>query len=670
MSTASGMSAALNNSQHRHSSLLLGSSGGLGNSDVGSGSGNDLTNLTTSQQQQQPLMQLTQQHFQTRRHSRTPSFLLSSPIHEENTNEMSGGGGGGGLSSSNESKTMDQQQQRQQQQQEEDGNTNVGGGIINDSYLGSDPLDRRFGYNPLRTSTSSAVHGQKYDNWFPDPNQPLLAAANHHQQRRRESKSSGSSGTTAITGNTTLESNMQKQQQQQLQQQHQPSKLPSAVPENRPSMDTTPTTANMTESQQQQQGERECSGCDRCAQMESTLLTLQADLEYLRTLELQREFDGESSNNNNNGGGVPSSDLNNNNNKLPLINNNRAGQQSVSSANMCIGSRGSRTSSRLYRRRPSSSGGGKTTTDGGSIVSGTSRSRTTRTQRTNFASQTSMFLRDASKRLSDLSTRHKRQVKQTTHERAYWQNDIHLKLEKFALMCKNLNEEAAHRSNEVKETKVLLDKMTNERNTLASQIDTLKARVELYQGENVEQSRLRQEWEQERLRLLNSLDQTMKERDAMVNDLTTRLELAAETIENERKQHTMRRQIIFPTNNTKSTLRHSSSSKLSDAGGGGGDNVSSPPSPNPKVDNYTIEQMQKTKEMATKAQMSLEAALLQSATREKAMQLRMEALELELADARRKVTIDGKVQVPLNDGEGGVMSIRRTNSSTSCSGTL
>jgi hypothetical protein len=68
--------------------------------------------------------------------------------------------------------------------------------------------------------------------------------------------------------------------------------------------------------------------------------------------------------------------------------------------------------------------------------------------------------------------------------------------------------------------------------------------------------------------------------------------------------------------------------------------------------------------------MSLEAALVQSATREKAVQLRMEALELELADARRKVTIDGKVQVPLNDGEGGVMSIRRTNSSTSCSGTL
>ena len=89
------------------------------------------------------------------------------------------------------------------------------------------------------------------------------------------------------------------------------------------------------------------------------------------------------------------------------------------------------------------------------------------------------------------------------------------------------------------------------------------------------------------------------------------------------------------------------------------------------MDNYTIEQMQKTKEMATKAQMSLEAALVQSATREKAMQLRMEALELELADARRKVTTSaGMVQVPLNDGEGGVMSIRRTNSSTSCSGML
>lgn len=114
---------------------------------------------------------------------------------------------------------------------------------------------------------------------------------------------------------------------------------------------------------------------------------------------------------------------------------------------------------------------------------------------------------------------------------------------KFAMMNNNLNEEAALRANEVKEIQALLDKMTSERNTLSSQIDTLQARVELYEGENADHSTLQQEWESERLQLISSTEKKMKVRDEVIADLSNRLELAAKTIE---KKHQSARRQIFP----------------------------------------------------------------------------------------------------------------------------
>ena len=271
-------------------------------------------------------------------------------------------------------------------------------------------------------------------------------------------------------------------------------------------------------------------------------------------------------------------------------------------------------------------------------------------------------------------------MKQTTHERAYWQNDMHLKLEKFALMCKNLNEEAAHRSNEVKETKALLDKMTSERNTLTSQMDTLRARVELYEEENILQSQLREEWEKEKSIIFDSIDTTAKDRDVSLDDLSHRLSLAVKTIENERKQQRMRRQIIFPQ-----------TSKLMDNSGlGAGDNNNTysasggnNPSPHsksnsslgdPPISEYDLDRIQKSKELAQKAQLSLQTAMVQSAAREKAMQERLDGMERELAEARaaakmRMVPSGVEMEVPLSPMEGsdngGKMSLRRSSSAAS-----
>lgn len=334
--------------------------------------------------------------------------------------------------------------------------------------------------------------------------------------------------------------------------------------------------------QQQQQQMDSNSGCDRCVQMESAILSLQADIEYVRTLELQKEFVCRECEN----GPTPPA-------------------QSVSSA-VSLGSRGSR-SSRLPRRKSAAT---EKSSIGGRL------------------SRTALFLRDASKRLADLSTRHKKEVKQSHYERAYWQNDMHLKLEKFAMMCKNLNEDAAQRSNEVKELTSKLEKVTSERNGLVSQVETLKARVGLYEGESVVQSRLRDNFEKGEAGALDLFDKAMKSRDEAIEDLSKRLTVALEEVESMRIASTsMRRQIIFPPSRPSRTLS-SQSDPFGDTG-------SAPPSPKIRrsMCSDVVVDVSEHDDLK-KAQLSLEAAMVQSSDREKAMQSQLDALEEELEQAR------------------------------------
>lgn len=346
---------------------------------------------------------------------------------------------------------------------------------------------------------------------------------------------------------------------------------------------------NIPSSQLQHQKQEQIDsnhGCDRCVQMESAILSLQADIEYVRTLELQKEFVCRECDS----GPPPPA-------------------QSVSSA-VSLGSRGSR-GSRLPRRKSA-------TTGDKSIGSRFSR--------------TALFLRDASKRLADLSTRHKKEVKQTHYERAYWQNDMHLKLEKFAMMCKNLNEDAAQRSNEVKELTSKLEKVTTERNGLISQVETLKARVGLYEGETVVQSRLRDNFEKGEAGMLDLFEKAMKGRDETIEDLSKRLNFALQEVENNRLNNSsmnssMRRQIIFPPSRTMSSQSESSRDAI---------NAPSSPKIRRSMCSEGEEGLEKNDatQLSEKALISLEAAMAQSSDREKAMQRQLDALEQELEEAR------------------------------------
>ncbi len=470
-----------------------------------------------------------------------------------------------------------------------------------------------------------------------------ILSGSYDQRLKRNSQSSGSSGTT-VTANRSV--SIRDRIETTSVSMKMPSYSANATGTNGPS-DVMPTdkqqrnmysieSINPVLSQGGSVSAASTNHCNRCAQMESALLALHADLEYLRGLELQREFVDT-------GSMAPESNAQTAPTPLPPIDQNKAlyqdasnlisttasSSQSISSA-ISIGSRGSLASSRF---------------------SSIARSRQQQQRRqqqqqlqilqqqqqhhknNSSPSQINpyMILRDASKRLTDLSTRHQRQVKQSMHDGAFWQNDMHLKLEKFALMCKNLNEEAAYRGNEVKETKAMLDKMTSERNALVSEAEILRAQVKSYVEECAEKSSLREEWEQERIKMMNDKELEIKHCDDIIDEMSRRLELAVDTIESERKLQIMRRSIIFPPSrpqpSSPSLLQHKQSSVDNNTVSNHTASLDSPS----KVNEFYFEELNRSKEISAKAQLALQASMAQSASREKELQFRLSMLERELA---------------------------------------
>jgi hypothetical protein len=124
-----------------------------------------------------------------------------------------------------------------------------------------------------------------------------------------------------------------------------------------------------------------------------------------------------------------------------------------------------------------------------------------------------------------------------SREMARWKNEMHLKLSKLAMMCKDLNDEYAKRKELVEVAKEDLSDGREERNTLSSELDILRARVALYEKqelENVEIRRLLHEYENETLSIA---DQAILERDAIIEDLTKRLTKSMDLLDTEKAQN-------------------------------------------------------------------------------------------------------------------------------------
>ena len=233
------------------------------------------------------------------------------------------------------------------------------------------------------------------------------------------------------------------------------------------------------------------AACNTCEHTTTRLLALEADFEYLRSAALNIEY-------------------------VCLSCEQRTNNPHMNSASSVT----SRRSVKSNRSRHSNSSG--------RILESSAHSARTKSRKSRP---------ESCQRLIDVTSRHKRQIEHMSREMARWKNEMHLKLSKLAMMCKDLNDEYAKRKELVEVAKEDLSDVREERNTLSSELDILRARVALYEKqelENVEIRRLLCENENETLSIA---DQAILERDAMIEDLTTRLTKSMDLLDTVKAQN-------------------------------------------------------------------------------------------------------------------------------------
>lgn len=156
-------------------------------------------------------------------------------------------------------------------------------------------------------------------------------------------------------------------------------------------------------------------------------------------------------------------------------------------------------------------------------------------------------LLEGSQRIVDLTARHQQQIEQMAKERARWQNDMHLKLSKFALLCKELNEESAKRKQDHNKAQEELAEITDKHSSVTMELELLRAKVSLYEQELAENKEIRESLVSRDNDLMDRVDGAIQKRDSMITELSIKMETTLNTLELERYQQRQRRQIIFPT---------------------------------------------------------------------------------------------------------------------------
>lgn len=179
--------------------------------------------------------------------------------------------------------------------------------------------------------------------------------------------------------------------------------------------------------------------------------------------------------------------------------------------------------------------------------------------------------RSSDRLLDEVTARHKAQLEQLTKDRVSlrlhpliswplnmirtntcalqqrWQHDAQVKLQKYAGLCKDLNEEAMLRNNEVISLHKEMDLLRSERDQLAGELEAARATILEYEKDALERKKIDAKIQHYESKGLDEAEVAIKRRDAIIVDLSTRLEKALDLMELEREQQRQRRQIIFPT---------------------------------------------------------------------------------------------------------------------------
>lgn len=195
---------------------------------------------------------------------------------------------------------------------------------------------------------------------------------------------------------------------------------------------------------------------------------------------------------------------------------------------------------------------------------------------------------------------------------ARWQQDTHFKLQKFANLCKDLNEEAALRNEEALSLHQELGVVRSERDEMATEIEKLKGQLAIQERREQEHQKAEETLKRYEQKGLDGADKAIQTRDAIILDLAGRLERALDTLEVEREQQRQRRQIIFP-------IARASSSRAAST---------------PDINDELESELKETKEALRQSLSAMDAMRHDSQNKEVAWKVRVESLERQVDAAR------------------------------------
>jgi hypothetical protein len=121
-----------------------------------------------------------------------------------------------------------------------------------------------------------------------------------------------------------------------------------------------------------------------------------------------------------------------------------------------------------------------------------------------------------------------------------------MKLDKFANLARNLNDESSFRVEESKSLKEELKEVKAERDRMAAELEQLRAAVQVHEEEREEHRKIQEKIAKYESSGLHQAEQAIAVRDEMIAKLTARLGSTLDTLALEREQLRQRRQIIFP----------------------------------------------------------------------------------------------------------------------------
>jgi len=246
--------------------------------------------------------------------------------------------------------------------------------------------------------------------------------------------------------------------------------------------------------------------CNKCHELDKRILALESDLEYMRSVALNNEYVCVSCERRN---------TNNPTNSASSVASARSVRSNIS--------KHSRASSRMLDT---------------SLHSHGARSITRKSRQVDNIQQIhdNLTLAQASRRLVDLTARHKRQIEHMSKEMGRWQHDMHLKLSKLAMMCKDLNDESAKRKEQADVARQDLDTIREERNALSSELEILRARIAFYEKQEAENTEIRRLLRENQNETISMADQAIAERDGIIEELTSQLQHFIETLPNEKNK--------------------------------------------------------------------------------------------------------------------------------------